>query len=89
MNHNIRYQTKWGGRRDRTRVVLRPADKGGASCPQLVAAEPCSPHMYSWHVAPWDDCQPLGLETSLLNLFHVKTQFSWKLCASSEASLFT
>ncbi|KAJ0177044.1 hypothetical protein K1T71_007053 [Dendrolimus kikuchii] len=53
-------QTKWGGRRDRTRVVLRPADEGGTGCPHLVAAEPCSPHLYSWHVAPWDDCQPLG-----------------------------
>ncbi|KAL0892806.1 hypothetical protein ABMA27_014502 [Loxostege sticticalis] len=53
-------QTKWGGRRDRTRVVLRPAADGGAACPHLVAAEPCAPHAYSWHVAPWDDCQPLG-----------------------------
>ncbi|KAJ8727954.1 hypothetical protein PYW08_016339 [Mythimna loreyi] len=53
-------QTKWGGRRDRTRVVLRPADDGGSPCPHLVGAEPCSPHAYSWHVAPWDDCQPLG-----------------------------
>nr|CBH09295.1 HM00052 [Heliconius melpomene]CBH09296.1 HM00052 [Heliconius melpomene] len=53
-------QTKWGGRRDRTRVVLRAADEGGAACPHLVAAEPCAPHSYSWHVAPWDDCQPLG-----------------------------
>ncbi|KAG6450307.1 hypothetical protein O3G_MSEX006529 [Manduca sexta] len=53
-------QTKWGGRRDRTRVVLRRAMEGGTECPHLVAAEPCSPHGYSWHVAPWDDCQPLG-----------------------------
>ncbi|XP_048482659.1 thrombospondin type-1 domain-containing protein 7A isoform X2 [Plutella xylostella] len=53
-------QTKWGGRRDRTRVVLRPAAEGGAGCPTLVSGEPCSPHAYSWHVAPWDDCQPLG-----------------------------
>ncbi|CAH1645689.1 unnamed protein product [Spodoptera littoralis] len=53
-------QTKWGGRRDRTRVVLRPADDGGSPCPHLVGAEPCSPHAYTWHVAPWDDCQPLG-----------------------------
>ncbi|KPJ08289.1 Thrombospondin type-1 domain-containing protein 7B [Papilio machaon] len=53
-------QTKWGGRRDRTRVVLRPADEGGAPCPHLVGGEPCAPHTYSWHVAPWDDCQPLG-----------------------------
>ncbi|XP_063361958.1 thrombospondin type-1 domain-containing protein 7A-like [Cydia amplana] len=53
-------QTKWGGRRDRTRVVLRPAAEGGTACPPLVSAEPCSPHSYSWHVAPWDDCQPLG-----------------------------
>ncbi|XP_041978691.1 thrombospondin type-1 domain-containing protein 7A-like [Aricia agestis] len=53
-------QTKWGGRRDRTRVVLRPAEEGGAACPHLVGAEPCAPHTYSWHVAPWDDCQPLG-----------------------------
>ncbi|CAH0579198.1 unnamed protein product [Chrysodeixis includens] len=53
-------QTKWGGRRDRTRVVLRPADDGGSPCPHLVGAEPCAPHAYSWHVAPWDDCQPLG-----------------------------
>ena len=56
-------QTKWGGRRDRTRVVLRAADDGGAACPHLVAAEPCAPHSYSWHVAPWDDCQPLGRYT--------------------------
>ncbi|XP_053607705.1 thrombospondin type-1 domain-containing protein 7A-like [Plodia interpunctella] len=53
-------QTKWGGRRDRTRVVLRPASDGGAACGHLVAAEPCSPHEYSWHISPWDDCQPLG-----------------------------
>ncbi|KAI8435692.1 hypothetical protein MSG28_003946 [Choristoneura fumiferana] len=53
-------QTKWGGRRDRTRVLLRPAAEGGAPCPPLVDAEPCAPHTYSWHVAPWDDCQPLG-----------------------------
>ncbi|XP_049868873.1 thrombospondin type-1 domain-containing protein 7A-like [Pectinophora gossypiella] len=53
-------QTKWGGRRDRTRVVLRPAMEGGAACPHLVAAEPCAPHSHAWHVAPWDDCQPLG-----------------------------
>lgn len=52
--------TKWGGRRDRTRVVLRLAKDGGANCPHLVAAEPCAPHTYSWHIAPWDDCQPLG-----------------------------
>lgn len=54
------HQTKWGGRRDRTRVLLRPAAEGGAPCPPLVDAEPCAPHTYSWHVAPWDDCQPLG-----------------------------
>ncbi|KAL4709944.1 hypothetical protein ACJJTC_003907 [Scirpophaga incertulas] len=52
--------TKWGGRRDRTRVVLRDAMEGGAACPHLVAAEPCAAHAYSWHIAPWDDCQPLG-----------------------------
>ncbi|VVD04481.1 unnamed protein product, partial [Leptidea sinapis] len=52
--------TKWGGRRDRTRVVLRPADEGGMRCAPLVAAEPCEPLTYSWHIAPWDDCQPLG-----------------------------
>ncbi|GBP71439.1 Thrombospondin type-1 domain-containing protein 7A [Eumeta japonica] len=53
-------QTKWGGRRDRTRVLLRGANDGGAECPQLVEAEPCAPHLHSWHLAPWDDCQPLG-----------------------------
>ncbi|KAM3964515.1 thrombospondin type-1 domain-containing protein 7A [Aphomia sociella] len=53
-------QTKWGGRRDRTRAVLRPAAGGGATCGHLVAAEPCAPHAHSWHVSPWDDCQPLG-----------------------------
>ncbi|XP_059059091.1 thrombospondin type-1 domain-containing protein 7B-like [Achroia grisella] len=53
-------QTKSGGRRDRTRAVLRPAAPGGAPCGHLVAAEPCAPHAHSWHVAPWDDCQPLG-----------------------------
>lgn len=40
--------------------MLRPADDGGSPCPHLVGAEPCAPHAYSWHVAPWDDCQPLG-----------------------------
>ncbi|XP_062529262.1 thrombospondin type-1 domain-containing protein 7A [Bombyx mori] len=53
-------QTKWGGRRDRTRVVLRGARAGGGACPHLVAAERCAPHAHSWHLAPWDDCQPLG-----------------------------
>ncbi|XP_072932209.1 thrombospondin type-1 domain-containing protein 7A-like [Epargyreus clarus] len=53
-------QTKWGGRRDRTRAVLRAAEAGGAACPQLVAAEPCAPARAAWHLAPWDDCQPLG-----------------------------
>ncbi|CAG4979623.1 unnamed protein product [Colias eurytheme] len=52
--------TKWGGRRDRTRVVLRPAEAGGMRCSPLVAAEPCEPLAYAWHTAPWDDCQPLG-----------------------------
>ncbi|XP_060802896.1 thrombospondin type-1 domain-containing protein 7A-like [Amyelois transitella] len=48
------------GRRDRTRVVLRPALEGGEPCGALVAAENCFPRAYRWHVAPWDDCQPLG-----------------------------
>ncbi|KOB75410.1 Thrombospondin type-1 domain-containing protein 7B-like protein [Operophtera brumata] len=54
------WQTKWGGRRDRTRVVLRPAEDGGAACPQLVAAEPCSPHLYSWHVCLFAGGSPCG-----------------------------